>query len=171
MTKYHVSKKARMFAATAFMLGVTTLASTTTYAASQSTVDERENVLVSALVQKFNLNSDEVKTLVRSVMEKQRADMEVKREQAFTDRINKAVTNKKITQEQATLLLAKAKEVRAFTQTLSTKTPEERKAAMKTQMDSVKQWLTDNNIPKDYNLFMGFGGEGRGKGMEKKTTN
>jgi len=164
MTKYHLSKKARTFAAIAFVLGVTTLASTTSYAANTPTSDDREKALVSALVQKFNLNEADVQTVIHSVMSKQKATMDARREQEFTARINKAVADGKLTQDQANLLIAKAAEVKKFVDGLAGKTPAEHKAAMKAEMDNIKQWLIVNNIPKDYSLFIGIGEKGFGHG-------
>lgn len=157
-----------MFAVAAFMLGVTAFSTAPAFAADKPS-DDREQALVTALAQKFNLNATDVQTVIRSVMEKQKTVHMAEQEQVFTDRINKAVADKKLTQDQATLLIAKAKEVKVFMESLTGKTETERKTAMKTQMDSLKQWLTDNNIPKDYSLFLGIGErEGMGKGQEKK---
>ena len=165
MTQYHISKKARMFAAVAFVLGVTALAGTATYASGMPNQADHENALIAALVQKFNLNQADVKSVVDSVMTQQKAAHDAQRQQDFTARINAAVTAGKITQAQATLLLAKAQEVQTFMQGLESKPAADRKAAMKTEMDNIKQWLADNNIPKDYSLFLGFPGEkGNGGG-------
>lgn len=124
--------------------------------------------LVNAIAEKFNLNVNDVQQVVNQVMGEQKAEMEVQQKQAFTDRINQAVTNGKLTQEQADKILAKKAELETQTESLQKMTQEERQTAMKEQMDSLKQWATDNNIPQQYLMFGGFGrgmgGHGRQDG-------
>lgn len=115
--------------------------------------------LVTAIAQRFNLNVSDV----QQVFDEQRAKMEAQREQTFTDRINQAVTDGKLTQDQADKILAKKAELEAQRTSLEGKTEEERRTAMKGQTDALKQWVIDNNIPQEYLPFLGFG-MGRGHG-------
>jgi hypothetical protein len=85
-------------------------------------------------------------------------------EQLFSSRIAKAVTDKKLTQAQADLIIAKHAEVLAFMQSLNGKSLAERKAAMKTEMASLKQWALDNNIPQNFSMFFGRAHINRGFG-------
>lgn len=85
----------------------------------------------------------------------QKSQMEANQTKRFNDRINRAVTNKKLTQDQADKIIAKYAELQAFKLTLVGKTPAERRAAMKTELASLKQWATDNNIPQGYIMFGG----------------
>jgi len=129
--------------------------------------------LVNAIAQKFNLNVsdvqqvfDEQKAQMNTQREQQRAQMEAKNQQAFTDRINKAVTDGKLTQDQANKILAKKAELEAQKINSQNGNKDENRAVMKEQMDSLKQWATDNNIPPEYFPFGGFGmGSGRMGGM------
>ncbi len=126
--------------------------------------------LVAAIAQRFNLNVSDVQQVFdeqRAQMAEQRAEqrtqMEARREQTFTARISQAVTDGKLTQEQADKILAKKAEINTQKTNLEGKTKEELRAAMKAQMDSLKQWATDNNIPQEYLSFLGFGmGKGYG---------
>ena len=112
--------------------------------------------LVNAIAAKFNLNPADV----QQVFNDQRTQMQVKMQQKQTDRISQAVTDGKLTQDQANKIIAKKAELEVqaatFKASLQGKTKAEIQAAMKTQMDSLKQWATDNNIPLQY-LIMSKG--------------
>ena len=112
--------------------------------------------LVSAIATKFNLNPADV----QQVFNDQKAKMQAQMQQKETDRINAAVTAGKLTQDQANKIIAKKAELQtqeaAFKASLEGKTKAEIQAAIKAQMDALKQWATDNNIPLQY--LMGFGG-------------
>lgn len=118
--------------------------------------------LVSAIAQKFNLNASDV----QQVFDEQRGKMQEERQQEmqqkFAERLSKAVSNGKITQDQANLITAKHTEMQTFMKSLEGKTKEEMRTLRKAQMDSLKQWAQDNNIPMQY---LQFGGGGFGKGM------
>lgn len=143
------------------VLGLAVLGAGTTFAASNSKQEKPMEALVSALATKFNLNSTDVQTVVDQVMTERRATMEAEHTKAFTDRINKAVADKKLTQDQANKIIAKEKELKASMADLKGKTETERQTAMKEQVASLKQWATDNNIPQGYLMF-GIGGKGFG---------
>lgn len=143
--------------------------------ANTSGISNPMSDLVSTIAQKFNLNTsdvqavfDEQKTKMDTQREDQRAQMGAKSQEDFTSRINQAVTDGKLTQAQVDLILAKKAELLAQQEaqkaSAETMTQEERQTAretMKTQMDSLKQWATDNNIPQEYIPFTG-GGRGHG---------
>lgn len=157
-----ISKKTKMFVAVAFALGVAATGAGVIHAATTTANSTNPmNSLVSAIASKFNLNV----TDVQQVFDDQRAQMETERKQQAADRIKQAVTDSKLTQDQADKIIAKQAEVSAFMETLKDKTDTERDAAMKTEMDSLKQWATDNSIPMQYMMFLGgHGGPGRGFG-------
>jgi len=135
--------------------------------------------LITTIAQKFNLNESDVqtvfdgyKTQMNTEREARRTETQAQRQQEFTTRINQAVTDGKLTQTQANAILAKMTELQTQKEELENKTPEERRTIMKERMDTLKQWMTDNNIPQQYCPFMGFGMgkgmggfEGRGHGM------
>lgn len=117
--------------------------------------------LVAAIAQKFNLSTADV----QQVFNDQRTQMVAQHEQMATARINQAVTDGKLTQAQATLIIAKHAELKTFRASLEGKTEAEQMAAMKAQMESLKQWATDNGIPREYLGGHAFGkGKGHGHG-------
>ena len=120
----------------------------TVSAASENAQHPMAN-LVNAIAQKFNLNP----TDVQKVFDDQKTQMHVSMEQKLADRISKAVADGKLTQDQANKITAKIAELEAFKTSLHGKTKQEIKAAMKTQMESLKQWVSDNNIPAGYLNF------------------
>lgn len=157
------------------------------YAASDTTKNNPMDNLVAAIASKFNLNVsdvqavfDEQKVLMNANREEKQATMKAEMEKKVADEIAQAVTDGKLTQAQADLLVAKRAELEAqrlaFVQEQrdGSKTKEEIKAErdarqteMKACQDSLKQWMSDNGISTDYIKFlrMGFGqGFGRGHG-------
>lgn len=117
--------------------------------------------LVSAIASKFNLNVSDVqavfddqKAKMRADRKAQMAEMETKRQQETADRLAQAVSSGKLTQDQADKIKAKLAEMESAKTDLEGKTEEERRTAAKEQADSLKQWIEDNNIPKEY-LFWG----------------
>jgi hypothetical protein len=141
------------------------VAATTVSAASPAGSANPMTNLVNAIAQKFNLNASDV----QKIFDDQKAQMKVQMDQRYTDRINQAVTDGKLTQDQANKILAKKAELQAQRQSqvasLQGKTKAEIQAEMKTQMDALKQWATDNNIPMEYLMFGPMGGHGFGRGM------
>ena len=116
--------------------------------------------LVAKIAQRFNLNQADVQT----VFDEQRTEMQAQTQTRIADRISKAVTDGKITQAQADLIIAKEAEIKAFRDGLQGKTKDEIFSAMKTETDSLKQWVKDNNIPAGFLPFGGFGGIHMGRG-------
>jgi polyhydroxyalkanoate synthesis regulator phasin len=168
----NMSKKSKSIAATAFILGVaavsaTTLGSTTALAdTTANSTDARAahiTNLVTALSQKFNLNSSEVKTVVDTVLATEKTKMQAERAQNLATRLAKAVTDGKITQAQSNLITAKIQENKAFMESLKDKTKAERKTALKANKEALAKWATDNNIPKEFVI-----GPGIGMGMNGK---
>lgn len=146
-------------------VGVTTLAGVGLVNAQSSQTSG--SGLVDKIAQKFNLNKDDV----QKVFDEDRASHEAEMQQKMDERLTKAVKDGKLTQAQADAIKSKLSEMKSFMDSLKDKTEDERHEAMKTKMDELKQWATDNNIPKGY-MPMGHGmrggpgprGEGRGAG-------
>ncbi len=124
--------------------------------------------IVNAIAEKFNLNVSDV----QDVFDEQRATMEANRQEhreemqadmqeKFNERINQAVSDGKLTQAQADLIIAKKAELCSQQTSMEGKTREEILAFQKSQRDSLEQWAKDNNIPTGYIMFCGMG---RGKG-------
>lgn len=120
--------------------------------------------MVQRLVEKFNLNADEVKTVLDEERQAQQEDILAQYEKM----LDEAVSSGDLTEDQKNLLLAKRQEWQdsmpdPASQGNSTDTTdmESRKAEMDAKRDELKQWASDNGIDEKY-LFM-FG-EGRGHG-------
>jgi uncharacterized membrane protein YhiD involved in acid resistance len=168
-------KTSTMLAAAAITLGLAAGSAGVAYAASNSQIDNPMNNLVSAIATKFNLNQADV----QQVFDEQHAQMESQHQQEYKDRLAQAVTDGKLTQEQADKINAKAQELQTQRETnkndFQNKTETERRAFMKEQMDSLKQWATDNNVPMEYmNPDFGrghHGGPGRGFGPDENNDN
>ncbi|HEX3099736.1 MAG TPA: hypothetical protein VHQ41_02065 [Patescibacteria group bacterium] len=123
--------------------------------------------LVKAIADKFGLSQ----TDVQQVFDDQHAAIEAQHQQEEAARLSQAVTDGKLTQDQADKITAKRAELESQREanktTFQSQTPAERQAAMKAQMDSLKQWATDNNIPAGYLPFGGgHGGPGGFRGHE-----
>jgi hypothetical protein len=116
--------------------------------------------LVTAIAKKFNLNSSDV----QQVFDEQKVRIESKIQVEFANRIIQAVSGGKLTQDQADKIMAKKTELEVQKTSLEGKSREERRSAIKAQMDSLKQWATDNNIPREYIPFIGGRGHGFFKG-------
>ncbi len=121
--------------------------------------------LVKAIAEKFGLNQTEV----QQVFDDQHAQMQQQHKADEATRLSQAVTDGKLTQDQADKITAKRAELDAQRESDKAKfdsmTDSERQAAMKTKMDELKQWATDNNIPAGYLPFGGGRGHGGPGGM------
>lgn len=120
--------------------------------------------LVNAIAERFNLNVSDVQSVfdeqrvkMEAQREEQRVQMEERRQQEFTNRLNQAVADGELTQDQADEILTKRAELETRKTNIESMTPEERQTVMKEEMDSLKQWATDNGIPEEYLPFLGFG--------------
>ncbi len=109
--------------------------------------------IVDRLVSKFNLNRDEV----QSVFAEDRQAHAAAHEQSMKERLAQAVTDKKLTQEQADLIISKQKEFQDYHDSLEDKPKTEERAALTSKMNETIQWAKDNNIPQEY-LLLGPGG-------------
>ncbi len=123
--------------------------------ASAATNSNGQQTLVEKIASKFNLNKDEV----QKVFDEEHASREAKHEQKMNERLDQAVKDGKLTQDQADKLKAKLKEMHDIREK-NRDSKQENREAMKKQMDDFKQWLKDNNIPDEYGMPMG--GPGRG---------
>ena len=163
-----ISKKSKMIAATAFVLGLTALGGgiASVSAAATTNAHNPMSAIVSAIASKFNLNSADVQTVVGEVMKTQQAEMRTRSQADFASRIAQAVADGKLTQAQADLITAKSAELKASMETdridHQTLTQEERKAKMEAKQASLKEWAAANSIPEQYLRFAGAGGMGFG---------
>jgi gas vesicle protein len=142
----------------------------TTYAATTKGHNPFAN-LATVIAEKFNLKTADVQSVIDETMAAERQQRGVNR-QGPAEQLAQAVTDGKLTQAQADLITAKKSEMKTAIEALRDATQEERQAAMKTQMDTLKQWATDNNIPEQYIMGLGRGtGGGRsGENFTEKLT-
>ena len=131
---------------------------TSMVSAATSGRSEKHAAMEKKLAEKFGLNQDEVKKF----FEEQHLANQAEREAEIKTRLDQAVKDGKITQAQEDALIAKQKEMHDFMATLKDKTEDERHAAMKTKMQEMKTWATDNNIPTELMHGRGMGGHGKG---------
>ena len=170
MSKQYISKKAKILAATTFLLGVFAVGGIgLVYADTSTTKTDPMTTLSTRLAQKFNLNADEVKSVVDEIMTQEHKNMEAVQKQAFADRVAKGVSAGTLTQAQADLLIAKNEELIAKRETdrtsFATISDTDRKTKMDTQKAEITAWITANNIPSEFAHF-GFGGHGGSRPTE-----
>ncbi len=135
-----------------------------TYAASTPGSANPGSKLITAIAQRFNLKESDV----QQVFNDQHTQMQAAREQQEADRLTQAVKDGKLTQAQADAITAKQAEMKAAMESLKGKTPAERQVAMKTQIESLKKWATDNKIPQKFFPLSGGPRMGHGhQGFEK----
>lgn len=142
-------------------IGIASLGSVGLVSAATNTTSNPNQSLIDSIASKFNLNKDEVK----KVFDENHAARKAEHEQHMKDRLAQAVKDGKLTQDQADKLVAKLNEMQtnreANREAMKNKTEAERKAAIATERDAFKKWLSDNNIPAEFGGPMGMGG-GRG---------
>lgn len=119
--------------------------------------------IVQKLVERFNLNAEEV----RQVFDEERSERQEGMQARFEERLNQAMSEGKITEEQKQLILAKHEELQAEREaeqeSFKNMTQEERHEAMETRQNELKSWAEQNGIELEY-LLGGFGMHGGGPG-------
>jgi len=160
--KIRYSRRLILAAAIIASLGVGAIGVGTTLAA-QPQIENHMNGLVEAIAEEFNLKVADV----QAVFDEQRQQMETDREAKETERLAQDVTDGKITQEQADAIVAKREEKKSFRETLASLDEATRQETMKTKMDEFKQWVKDNNLPKNYFPFGQRGINHRGQGFKQ----
>ncbi len=137
---------------------------------AESTTHFGPDSLIQKLVTKFNLNESEV----RSVFETEKTERQTAMEQRFTDMLDTAVKDGKLTEAQKKLILDKRAELKAKREAdMSTRkdpgslTDEQRQQHMadhKAEMESLKSWADQNGINLKYLMghMKGMGHMGKG---------
>lgn len=137
-------KKSLLVPALALTMAGTVLFATQSFA-QESTTDPQAT-LVQKIAEKFNLNKEDV----QAVFDETRKTQESKRQQKFESRLDQAVKDGKITEDQKKMILEKMSSMKANREAemekLKSMTPEERKAAMKDHKDDLKTWANENGI-------------------------
>jgi len=130
-------------------------------ATSTTTTGDGQSSLITKIATKFGLKEADVK----AVFDEDRTAHEAERQAQVEKELTQLVTDGKITADQKTLILNKAKEVQAAREAnhtaMESKTDAERKAAMDAEKTALEQWAKDNGISTDYLKYVGgFGGHG-----------
>lgn len=120
--------------------------------------DEKYPPVVDKIAEKFNLNKDEV----QKVFDEQRAEHQAEHKQRLEEKLNQAVKNGKITEDQKTKLIAKLEEMRKNRQDQRAENREQREAVR----DEFKKWADENGINLDEVMpkVQGHGGPRGGHG-------
>lgn len=154
------TKKTLLVAALVATLGAGAVGVGTTLAAEERETPEFVSNLAQAIAEEFDLDQSEVEAVIkeqavahREELEAHREEMQAQHEQAFEDRLAEAVESGALTQDQADLILEKRDEMKAFAETLTDLEPDERKEAMQEQMEELKDWAEENDIPMEYLRF------------------
>lgn len=108
--------------------------------------------IVDKLAEKFNLNKDEVK----KVFDEQKAEHQVEHKQKLEEKLNQAVKDGKLSEDQKTKLLAKMEEMQKQREENRQQTKEQREA----KRQEFKTWAEQNGINLDEVLPMPEGGPG-----------
>ena len=143
------------------------------YASSTTGKTNPMSGLISAIAEKFNLEESDVQAVFDDYQTQAQANRQKDMSQKVEDELAQAVTDGKLTQSQADLIIAKRAELEAdkpaidktdSSESKTSKTKEELDAKRAAQQAELKQWATDNNIPEEYIRFVSFGGFGGGQG-------
>lgn len=144
-------------------VGLAGLGSLGVASAANNSTDPQSSI-IEKLASKFNLNKEEV----QKVFDEERTAREAAREARIKEKLDQLVTDKKITQEQADKLVAKAKELKeareAKREDFKNKSEAERKQAVEAERTALKQWLSNNGIAEEYARYLHGGRHGRGLG-------
>lgn len=153
-----MKKRILLILPAAILLGALAIGTSTAFAKSQ----DQNGIppIIQKIIDKFNLNPDEVK----KILDEERTTKLEKKNTNFEDRLTKAVTDGKITEAQKTLIIAKKAEIDQKMKALQGLTKEERKAKEKEYMQELKTWADSNGIELN---FIGGLGWNFNKGIRK----
>lgn len=121
--------------------------------ASAATNTNSQISLVDKIAAKFNLNKDDV----QKVFDEDRESHKQEHQAKMNERLDQAVKDGKLTQEQADKLKAKLEEMQTERENNRQNGSKPDKTEMKQKMEEFKKWLKDNNIPDEFGMPMGGG--------------
>ena len=110
------------------------------------------------LIERFNLDPGEVGEVIDETREERHQEMEVR----FEEKLNEAVEEGKITEEQKELILEKKTEMTEKREELRNLPQEEKREAMIELRQEMKNWAEENDI--DLRMLSGYGLKGYRKG-------
>lgn len=100
------------------------------------------STMIQKLSERFGLNQEEVETF----FEEQRAQNQSQMQQRWEERLNQAVAEGKITEEQKQAIIAKREEHRQKMEGLQDLSPEERRVAMQEYQTEFRNWVEENGL-------------------------
>lgn len=100
--------------------------------------------LIQKLVERFGLNQDDVQAFFDEIRQEKQTEMQAKRE----EKLNEAVANRDITEEQKNLITAKQEEMRTEMESLRDQdlTQEQRKELREQHRTEMQTWAEENGI-------------------------
>ena len=127
-------------------------------------IQNREGTMHQELAQKLGIDENKVQTAFDEIRREHQQEMQAQ----FTERLNQAVTDGRLTQDQKNLILQKHEELQTERQTereqVQNMSREERREFMETRHEEMQAWGEANGIDLQY--VMGQVGEReRGPGM------
>ena len=143
------SKKIIITALSLFTLGLVSF-----LGAQKAMADENNGhrPITQKIAEKFNLNPDEV----NKVFEENHKKRQEKMRANFEERLNKAVEEKKITEEQKNAVLEKKKEMWSKQEQLKDLPVEQRREEMKKIREEFRNWMDQSGIDLSQVLGKGF---------------
>ena len=155
------SKKTKLLVISAITLGVLTLGGALGFGIVNAEGTDNYPSIVKKIAEKFNLNTNEVNKVFKENRQERQAECQSKLE----EKLNKAVEEGKITEEQKKAILDKHNEMKEKREELKNLSPEERKEAMKGLREEMKKWAEENNIDlKQFFMQKAKGRKGNGLG-------
>lgn len=118
--------------------------------------------VVERLIQRFNLNRNEVGSIVSEVRTERQAEARTRAE----TRLSESVANGNLTEDQKNKILAKLTEEQRLREQYRSLSPEERREKMQERHKELEKWAEANGIDFKYVMGMGRmkGGMGFGTG-------
>lgn len=129
-----VKKKALIVGSAAIIAG-SSLSTLPALAQGSNNQPQQKNIF-EIIAEKFGLKKGDVQKVVQD-HHKQKAE----------ERLNKAVEDGKITEDQKKKIIEKMEDNFKFRESLKDKSPEERKEAIKKHREEMKKWAEENKIP------------------------
>ena len=105
-----------------------------------------------SLAQRFNLNEGDVTSFLQEQQAARMEQMQAQMEARLTERLDSAVSEGTITEQQKDLITAKHEELQTRMEQLRDQdlSPEDRKAQMESIHEEMRAWAEANNIPTPF---------------------
>lgn len=114
--------------------------------------------IIQKLVEKFNLNAEEVQEVFDEARDEMRQEAQARFEERAGGKMDKMPEFNQLTDEQKEALSAKREELREKFEALKDISPEERQAKMEELREELESWAEENGIDSKVLFRFGFGG-------------